>query len=605
VLSGLLALGCGGGGSTPPPPVIASFAATPPTVTLGNATTLSWSASGATSLRLDPAPGTVTGASLSVSPSAPTTYTLTATGPGGSTQAQVAVAVNCLVTFSPGSGGSLTGTIPQTVPYGGSTSPVTAVPATGYVLSGWSGTGFTPTAANPLSVSEVTTNLAISASFAVETFTVSFSPQTGGSLTGTTPQTVPYGGSCTPVTAAPAPGWIFTGWTGSGFVSSSVNPLTLTNVTSDLALTACFQNLVPDLATWLQAHPTVGAAIQWQFQYPAGGNAYTPPGPADMIAWVNWSQSQKDDLEAAYLDAGMWLAQGRPRTITLPYRGVSDAPENWYTPQTDSTPAMQWTSPTDMWNLYVAHVGFSLALETTHGVPWSLTDYDAQGLRYLLDSSTMGWKLPYGPVSFSLGTYGGANLPALRADNRPKTPFTHPMAVYQWMAQNSIPGSTRLASIGGTLDWMRFHMTHFYGTDDFGTCFAVWQYKGYPPIARIIGGTVDANNPSLGSLHWTLGCHGSVGFLSATLRALNIPVQPVWVGGHELACFLSERMYLDHGDDPYNSVVRVDHASAPILGVLIDEPTYQNRFTSDLTVNLNNPSDSVLANIGKAAADFQ
>ncbi len=333
-------------------------------------------------------------------------------------------------------------------------------------------------------------------------------------------------------------------------------------------------------------------------------SAYTPPGAAEMIAWADWSQAQKDELATAYVDAATWLLNGAATAVTMPYAGVTDAPTNWYSPQSDSTTAMQWESPADMWKLYVSHVAFSLALETTRTVPWTIATYSAEQLRYLLDSSTMGWKLPYEPISFGLGTYGGAHLPALRANNRPKTTFAHPMWIYRWMSGAGIIGNTRIASIGGVLDWMRHHMAHFYGTDNFGTCDNVWQYRGYPPLSRIIAGTVDAGDPADGVQHWTMGCHGSVGFLAATLRALNIPVQPVWVGGHELACFLTERMYLDHGDDPYNQVVKNAPAS-PILGVLIDEATYQSRFTADLTINLNNPSAGVIANIGKGAADFR
>jgi hypothetical protein len=117
-------------------------------------------------------------------------------------------------------------------------------------------------------------------------------------------------------------------------------------------------------------------------------------------------------------------------------------------------------------------------------------------------------------------------------------------------------GPSRLATIYNVLQWMRQNMSHFYGQSDFGTCNAVWQYRGYPPLSRIVHGTVDANYPTLGTQHWTAGCHGSVGFLSAVLRAVNIPVRPVWVCGHELAYFITEGLYLDHGDGPYNLNVK-------------------------------------------------
>jgi hypothetical protein len=200
-----------------------------------------------------------------------------------------------------------------------------------------------------------------------------------------------------------------------------------------------------------------------------------------------------------------------------------------------------------------------------------------------------------------MGTYGGAWMPALRANNLPKTTFSNPQWTYPFLQSSGILQGTRLATIGKVLDWMRGNMVHFFGTDTFGTCQAVWQYRGYAPMSKIVFGTIDANNPSYGSRHWTEGCHGSVGFIHALLRTVNVPVQPVWVDGHELACFLSERLYLDHGDDPYNNNVKA--AAAPSLDLLIDEATYQSWFTPDLTKNITDGTG--LANVGRRAAELK
>ncbi len=74
-------------------PSIASFTADPTTIAVDDVSTLSWTVSGATSLRIDPDVGAVTGADIDVSPSATTTYTLTATNDSGSSTRQVTVAV--------------------------------------------------------------------------------------------------------------------------------------------------------------------------------------------------------------------------------------------------------------------------------------------------------------------------------------------------------------------------------------------------------------------------------------------------------------------------------------------------------------------------------
>jgi uncharacterized repeat protein (TIGR02543 family) len=78
---------------------------------------------------------------------------------------------------------------------------------------------------------------------------VNFIAGTGGSITGTLNQTVPYGGSATAVTAVPAAGYHFVNWTGTGgFVTTTANPLTVTNVTAAMTITANFAINVPVLS---------------------------------------------------------------------------------------------------------------------------------------------------------------------------------------------------------------------------------------------------------------------------------------------------------------------------------------------------------------------
>jgi uncharacterized repeat protein (TIGR02543 family) len=144
--------------------------------------------------------------------------------------------------FAAGSGGTLSGTTPQTISYGGSSSVVTALPNTGYHFVNWTGTnGFVTTTANPLTVTNVTASQNITANFAIDTFTLNFAAGSGGTLSGTTPQTISYGGSSSAVTALPNTGYHFVNWTGTGgFVTTTANPLTVTNVTASQNITANF-----------------------------------------------------------------------------------------------------------------------------------------------------------------------------------------------------------------------------------------------------------------------------------------------------------------------------------------------------------------------------
>jgi hypothetical protein len=358
----------------------------------------------------------------------------------------------------------------------------------------------------------------------------------------------------------------------------------------------------PDLNGWLTSHPGVAGAIKWQYRPADLYNVYTPPGDSDKIAWADWNPSQKNDLNQAFINAYAWLTGGA-RQVQLPYEGLTDQPLNTHPNLLDnSISVMEHVTPAYMWNLYIAHVAFSLAMEVTKQLPWSITGYDDDSLRYLFDSTTMAWGMywsPSGqPASYSMGTY---RIPAKRVDNLPKTAFAPPSWTYPFLVQSGLVGATRIETIGNILDWMRQNLTHFYGNDSFGNMYAVWQYRGYPPISRIVNGTTDLNNPDIGPRHWTAGCHGSVGFLNEVLRTVNIPVQPVWMCDHEMPYFVTEKMYMDHGDDPYNRNVK--DSQVPILSLLIDEATYQSWFTHDLTVNITDPTSPACANVGRRAAE--
>lgn len=359
-----------------------------------------------------------------------------------------------------------------------------------------------------------------------------------------------------------------------------------------------------DLDTWLTHHPQVATAIRWQIQPANITNAYIAPDDSVKLVWSDWDAARKADLQTAYTRYCAWLTNGTP-WVTTNDSGLSDAPTNiyvqWYNPP-DSQETAESFSTNYMWTLYVNHVAFALALEITAQLPWSITTYNDSQLRLLLDSATMGW-LSISSDRFYIGTSATGVSRGIRCiDNLPRTAYAPPRWVYQFLVGTNILGATRLETIGNMLQWMRRNLYHFYGADTFGTCKAVWQYAGYPPISRVIGGTVDGNYPNLGTNHYTAGCHGSVGFLQGVLRAANIPVRPIWVAGHELACFPTERLYLDHGDDPYNLNVRT--SNVPILRVLIDEATYKAWFTNDLTANIADYSAPASTNIGRMTTIF-
>ena len=88
-------VGGGGPGPSGEVPTIVSFSASPPSITAGDSSTLSWNVSGATSVEIDHGVGPVAlSGSQSVSPASTTTYLLTAHGPGGDATATATITVN-------------------------------------------------------------------------------------------------------------------------------------------------------------------------------------------------------------------------------------------------------------------------------------------------------------------------------------------------------------------------------------------------------------------------------------------------------------------------------------------------------------------------------
>jgi uncharacterized repeat protein (TIGR02543 family) len=202
------------------------------------------------------------------------------------------------VTFSAGGNGSLAGETTQTIVSGAACQEVTALAATGYHFLNWSdGEGGSYTN-NPLKIT-VSAPIALTANFLenpingvcgasdagtftvkpatalcsagtasqvsgsgpwnwtcagsfggstqscsanIQSFPVNFTAGPGGSIaSGATSQSVKYNDSTTAVSAAAAPGYHFDGWTGNnGFVATTCNPLTVSNVTSPLEIRANF-----------------------------------------------------------------------------------------------------------------------------------------------------------------------------------------------------------------------------------------------------------------------------------------------------------------------------------------------------------------------------
>ncbi|MEI7901908.1 MAG: glycine-rich domain-containing protein [bacterium] len=83
----------------------------------------------------------------------------------------------------------------------------------------------------------VTNDMTLYAKWTINSYTLTYSAGSNGSITGTTPQTVEYGGSGTAVTAVPDSGCRFVKWSDN----ATDNPRTDTNVIADITVEASFE----------------------------------------------------------------------------------------------------------------------------------------------------------------------------------------------------------------------------------------------------------------------------------------------------------------------------------------------------------------------------
>ena len=141
----------------------------------------------------------------------------------------------CTLTYNAGAGGSISGITPQTVDYGTSGTAVEAVPSIGHHFVQWSDAS----TANPRTDTNVTTDVTVTATFAINTYTLTYNAGADGSISGTTPQTVDYGADGSVVAAVPDTGHRFVRWSDGVMTASRTD----TNVTADINVTAVFAPL--------------------------------------------------------------------------------------------------------------------------------------------------------------------------------------------------------------------------------------------------------------------------------------------------------------------------------------------------------------------------
>jgi hypothetical protein len=142
------------------------------------------------------------------------------------------------VTFqTDGTPATLTGTTPQTIAHGSDCTAVTANAALGYAFVRWSRGGVEYSTNPTITPTNVTEDMTFVAEYDPIYHSVTFTAGANGSLSGSLSQSVLDGHDATPVAAVPDAGHLLI-WSGDHV--GAENPLTLTNVTADMDVTANF-----------------------------------------------------------------------------------------------------------------------------------------------------------------------------------------------------------------------------------------------------------------------------------------------------------------------------------------------------------------------------
>lgn len=166
------------------------------------------------------------------------------------------------VTFGSSPNGTATAaTSPVTI--GGSTT-ITATPSTGYEFTSWSCTGgsLSSTTANPATLSSISSDTVCTPTFTAITPDLTVVNTPGIAWLASSSQTT-YNGSFT-LSATPAPGYTFTGWscTNGTLSSLSASSVTLSNVTADTTCTpgASVQTVTVTIGSLSNGSAVVGAS---------------------------------------------------------------------------------------------------------------------------------------------------------------------------------------------------------------------------------------------------------------------------------------------------------------------------------------------------------
>lgn len=296
-----------------------------------------------------------------------------------------------------------------------------------------------------------------------------------------------------------------------------------------------------DITSWILNNPRIMDWIIWDY----GGHNNYP--------FSQWYITQKNDLVETFVNIGMGDSNlsSTPDRIDLFGMQVQQK-------------AVTTLSYSTAWQYFISHVALSLYVEIYHKVNWSILNYTNLQLSRLFAFTTF----------FKFNTnYRSLQLYTIETVHGDVTPGD-PLRTQTFLKNNNIIKSTPRSTTEELVLWCSNNLTHFVNGTDFANFFSHWQYWGMPPVEKIISGTIRRGETS--PRHWTAGCKGTVGFLKAVLRTVNIPVELVFRCGHAVPHFLLDDTYFSHGDDPYSWLIKTAHPPIPMSELFISANTFSN-----------------------------
>jgi len=216
---------------------------------------------------------------------------------------------------NPASGGTVSRNPNQTYYEPGAIVSVTAAPASGYAFIGWSGASNSTSATLTAPIDR---DLALTAHFQYiqRTYTLmtSASPQEGGYVSRNPNQTYYAPGTIVSVTAVPASGYAFIGWSGA---SNSTSATLTAPIDRDLALTAHFQYIQKTYTLTTNVSPQEGGYISRnpsKKAYISGETVTLTATPESGYKFIGWTG----------------VPAGRKNSVTVTMDGDKTVTANFY-----------------------------------------------------------------------------------------------------------------------------------------------------------------------------------------------------------------------------------------------------------------------------------